>query len=110
MTLTQRVDLVSGAGIAILAALALSALTGCTPAQLAKNQAIVSAACTYDANVVPGLVTAGNTTAVIVDPSSAPAVAALGAADQIAHVAVQAACASVGGVPVAVTVTAPKVP
>lgn len=95
-------------GACIAASAALSALTGCSADQLAKAKVVVSAACTYDANVIPGLVTTGNTIAVVVDPSSAPVVATLGTVDALAHAGVQAACASVGGVPVAVTVTAPK--
>lgn len=91
--------------IGFAAVTAAVALSGCTADQIAKAKVYATAACTYDANVVPGLVATGSTIAVVVDPLSAPQVAALNGVDQLAHAGVQAACASVGGKPVSVSVT-----
>ncbi len=89
----------------VLMAIMPIGLYGCTSdGQLSPNvQKIVTAACQIDAAVAPALVKAGSVVTTVIAPELAPAVAAADAADQIAHQAVQNACAALGGTPVSVT-------
>ena len=102
----------------IVAALGIAAAVGvggCTSTgQMSPAvQQIVMASCQIDAAFAPAAVKIGSVVTTAIAPELAPAVAAADAVDQVAHQAVQSACAAVGGVAVAVTttttVTAPPV-
>lgn len=91
----------------------VAALSACsqTPAQVnAKVANVVAAVCAVDGLAQPVVVALAAPIVSVAVPGSAPAVAAGVALDNaVVHPAITAACATVGGVPVAVVpaVTAP---
>lgn len=106
----QIANSVAAGSVKVLAVLGLAgALTlgACSPTGQLTPQAqnVVNVLCAADKNA-PAVVNGVGVLVTIADPATVGAVSAADAADQLAHPAVQAACAAVGaGAPQSVTVT-----